>query len=177
VGVRLLGESFGVKNENGIIEVSAHSLLLRCLPKDLPEFVEVDVTELHVNQSIHVSELKKIAGVEILDKPGLPVVSCGEPPAEEVVATVAAAPVEGALAEGAVPAEGAAGAPAAGAAGAAVPAAGAKGAAPAAGAKGAAPAAGAAGAAAPAAGAKGAAPAAGAKGAASGADKKASGKK
>lgn len=146
VGVRIVGESTGVKNEGGILDTNTHALRIRCLPKDLPEFIEVDVTELEVGHSIHVSDLKKIAGVEFRDNPKQPVVTCVEPPAEEVVATPAAG-AEGAAAapgaEGAAPAAGAPGAaPAAGAAGAAPAAAGAKGAAaaPAAGAKGAAPA-------------------------------------
>ena len=143
--VRLTGESSGVKNQSGVLEVNSQQLRVRCLPKDLPEAIVVDVTELKVGETIKVGSLKAIPGVEFLDSKGQPVVSCVEPVAEivqEVAATAAATPAEGAAA--AAPAEGAAAAaPAAGAA-AAAPAAGAKpGAAPAAGAKAAAPAAGA----------------------------------
>ena len=42
------GESFGVKNQNGVLEMNAHLLRVRCLPKDLPEVINVDVTELTV---------------------------------------------------------------------------------------------------------------------------------
>jgi large subunit ribosomal protein L25 len=133
VTVHTTGESTGVKNEGGILDVASHRLRIRCLPKDLPAFIEVDVTNLAVGDAIHVGELKAIAGVEYLDDKSQAVVLCVEPPAEEVVA-VAAAPVEGA-----VPAEGAAAAPAVGADGKplpAAPAAGdAKAAAPAPGAK------------------------------------------
>jgi large subunit ribosomal protein L25 len=107
VTVTLVGESTGVKNEGGILETATHRLRIRCLPKDLPAFIEVDVTPLKVGESIHVSELKPIAGVEFLDAPSQTVALCIEPPAE------VAAPVAGAAA---VPAEGAAAAPAAGAA-------------------------------------------------------------
>ena len=149
VPVQITGESFGVKNQSGVLEMNAHLLRVRCFPKDLPEFIVVDVTELKVGETIKVGEMKAVAGVEFLDIKGQPVVSCVEPVAEivqEVVAT--AAPVEGAAAGAAAPAaDGAAAAPA-GDAKAAAPAAGAKpGAAPAAGAK---PAAGAAKPAAPA---------------------------
>jgi len=141
--VRLTGESSGVKNQSGVLEVNSQQLRVRCLPKDLPEAIVVDVTELKVGETIKVGSLKAIPGVEFLDSKGQPVVACVEPVAEivqEVAATAAATPVEGAAA--AAPAEGAAAA--APAAGAAAPAAGAKpGAAPAAGAKAAAPAAGA----------------------------------
>jgi large subunit ribosomal protein L25 len=145
VTVRVTGEAYGVKTEGGILDTATKRLRIRTLPKDLPDFIEVDVTELKMGEALHISDLKKLAGVEFLDDPGQTVVLCVAPPEEEVVAV--ATPVEGAA-----PADGAA-APAAGAAGAAAPAAGdakagaaapakgdAKAAAPAAGAKPAAPA-------------------------------------
>ena len=67
VPVHMSGESTGVKNEAGILDVATHRLRIRCLPKDLPAFIEVDVTELKVGESIHVGELKPIPGVEYLD--------------------------------------------------------------------------------------------------------------
>jgi large subunit ribosomal protein L25 len=155
VKVRLSGESFGVKNQSGVLEATNSGLRIRCTPKDLPAFIEVDVTELKVGETIHVGELKKIPGVKFLDDGNQPVVSCVEPVAE-IVSTAAAAPT---AAEGAPAAAGAEGAAAAPAAGAAAPAGDAKAAPAAAGAKAAAPAAGAKPAAAPAAGAKPAAPA------------------
>jgi large subunit ribosomal protein L25 len=139
VAVRVVGESFGVKNQSGVLEMNTQQLRVRTLPKDLPEAINVDVTELKVGETLKVSSLKPIPGVEFLDAKGQPVVSCVEPVAEIVQEVAAAAtPAEGAAA----PAAGAA-APAAGAAGAAAPAGDAKAAAPAAGAKAAAPAAGA----------------------------------
>ena len=169
VVVVVSGEAYGVKTEGGILETASHKLRIRCLPKDLPAYIEVDITNLKVGETIHVKELKPIAGVEYLDDKSQAVVICVEPPAEEVVAVVATAADGAAVAADgtALPVEGAAAVP--GAPGAAAPVAGAKpgapgAAAPAAGAKGAAPAAGApAKGAAPAAGAKGGAPAAGAK--------------
>ncbi len=149
VRIALIGESYGVKNQSGVLETPSLQVRIRCLPKDLPPLIEVDVTNLKVGETIHVGELKPIPGVEYLDDKNQPVVSCVEPVAEEVAATPAATATAGAAA----PAAGAA-APAAGAAGAAAAPADAK-----AGAAGAAKP----GAAAPAAGAKGAAPAAGAK--------------
>lgn len=138
VPVRLTGESFGVKNQSGVLELASQLLRVRTLPKDLPEAILVDVTELKVGETIKVGELKAVAGVEFLDVKGQPVVSCVEPVAEIVQEVAAPAAAEGAAA--AAPAEGAAAAAAPGAA-AAPAAAGAAAAAPAAGAKGAAPAA------------------------------------
>jgi large subunit ribosomal protein L25 len=136
VPVLLSGESFGVKNQSGVLEMATPALRIRVLPKDLPEAIVVDVTELKVGETIKVGSLKAIPGVDFLDSKGQPVVACVEPVAEVVQAVAAAAaPAEGAAA----PAEGAAaaGAPAAGgdAKAAAPAAAGAKAAAPAAGAK------------------------------------------
>ena len=144
VAVRVSGESFGVKNQSGVLEMNTQQLRVRCFPKDLPEAITVDVTELKVGETIKVSGLKPIEGVEFLDLKGQPIVSCVEPVAEIVQEVAAASPVEGAApaagaaagADGATPA----GAPAAGAKPGAATAAGAKAAAPAAGAKPAAPA-------------------------------------
>jgi large subunit ribosomal protein L25 len=140
VPIRLTGESFGVKNQSGVLEINVHDLRIRTLPKDLPESIPVDVTELKVGETIKVGQIKPLPGIEYLDVKGQPVVSCVEPVAEIVQETTAATPAAGAAApaEGAAAAPGAA--PAAGAAAPAAPAAGAKGAAPAAGAKPAAPA-------------------------------------
>ena len=140
VAIRVVGEAYGVKTEGGILETATHRLKIRCLPKDLPAVIEVNISELKVGETIHVSELKPIPGVEYMDDKNQTVVLCVEPPAEEVAA-VADTP-----AAGAAPADGAA-TPAAGDAAAkpgdakaAAPAAGAKpgdakAAAPAAGAK------------------------------------------
>lgn len=108
--VRIVGESTGVKNEGGVIEIGTHRLRVRCLPKDLPAFIEVDVTDLKVGESIHVSGLKPVPGVEFRDDKSQVVVLCAAPVAEEVAAVVT--PAAGAAA----PAAGAAAAPAAGAA-------------------------------------------------------------
>ena len=149
VTIHVTGEAYGVKTEGGILETASHRLRIRCLPKDLPPLIELDVTELKVGEAIHVAELKPIPGVEFLDDKNQTVVLCVEPPAEEVAAVVA--PVAGAVAADgtAAPAADGTAAPAAGAkpgdAKAAAPAAGAKpgdakATAPAAGAKPAAPA-------------------------------------
>ena len=142
VSVRVTGEAYGVKTEGGVLDTATKRLRIRTLPKDLPEFIEVNVTELKMGESIHVSDIKQLAGVEFLDDPQQAVVLCVAPPEEEAapVAEAAAAPAEGAAApaaEGAAAAApAAAGAkPADGKAAAAAPAKDAKAAAPAAGAK------------------------------------------
>ncbi|HEX9786055.1 MAG TPA: 50S ribosomal protein L25 [Opitutaceae bacterium] len=95
VKVHSTGDCVGVRTENGLLEVVAHEVRVRCLPKDLPEFIEVDVTNLHVNESIHVRDLPVLRGLKYLDDPGQNIFSCLEPAAEVEVAPVAAAPVAG----------------------------------------------------------------------------------
>jgi len=115
IPVRVVGEAYGVKTDGGTLAIVSQTVNVRCLPKDLPEFIEVDVTELKVNESIHVGALKAPAGITFPGDPARVVVVCSEM-AEEEAAPEAAAAAPAAGAEGAAaPAAGAA-APAAGAA-------------------------------------------------------------
>lgn len=91
VAIRITGESFGVKNQSGVLETPTQQVRIRCLAKDLPAVIEVDVTELKVGDTFHISELKAVAGVEFLDNKNQPVVSCVEPVEEEVAVVEAAA--------------------------------------------------------------------------------------
>ena len=126
----------GVKTEGGVVSHRIADVEILCLPKDLPEFIELDLSDMHINESKHLSDLPLPAGVTIpsVAKGNATVVSIHPPRAEEPepTAEVAAVPAEGAAA---APAEGAAAAPAAGAkpgdAKAAAPAGDAKAAAPA----------------------------------------------
>ena len=54
----------GVKVAGGAVQHIANELDITCLPKDLPEFIEVDLKDLNAGHSIHVSGLKLPAGVE-----------------------------------------------------------------------------------------------------------------
>ena len=115
----------GVKLQGGIVSHMATDVEVSCLPKDLPEFLEVDCAAMNLNETKFLADILLPAGVVINDLvhgKNRPVVSIHSPRAEEPEA----APAEAAAA----PAEGAAAAPAAGAAPAA------PGAAPAAGAEG-----------------------------------------
>lgn len=76
IPVHARGESVGVKNENGLIDVLAHELHIRCLPGNLPGSIDVDVSELHVGQSVHVKDLPALKGVAFLDDADLTVIAC-----------------------------------------------------------------------------------------------------
>jgi large subunit ribosomal protein L25 len=122
VPLRFTGKAHGVA-EGGILQPLEREVEVECLPLDIPEAVEVDVSSLGIHDVIHVSELKFAGNIKPIFDTDYPVVTVLPP-------TVEAAPVA-AEAEAAAPAEGAA-APAEGAAataeGAATAAAGAEGA-------------------------------------------------
>ncbi len=86
VPVETVGEAAGVKNSGGILEHVLFKLRVRCLPKDLPEQITVDVTSLEIGKSIHIGEITAPPGVEILGDKNIPVVSVAVPRAEEEVA-------------------------------------------------------------------------------------------
>jgi large subunit ribosomal protein L25 len=66
----------GVKTAGGMVQHVMTDLDVKCLPKDLPSFIEVDLKDLTGGHSIHVSELKMPAGVEaVLHKGEDPVVA------------------------------------------------------------------------------------------------------
>ncbi len=57
----------GVKQQGGMIQHNANEVHVSCLPKDLPEFIEVDMTPYHVGDSVHLSELTLPEGVESIE--------------------------------------------------------------------------------------------------------------
>jgi len=57
----------GVKTEGGSLSHVQIEVEVACLPKDLPEFIELDVSELHVGETLHLSDLPLPEGVEIIE--------------------------------------------------------------------------------------------------------------
>lgn len=117
------GESVGVKTEGGIMTMNAHHITVSCLPKDIPTDIRVDVSELHLNQSIHAGEIVLPDRVKLITHAEEPIVSVTAPKAE----VVEAAPAEGEAVEGAAEGEAAEGGAAPAGAEKAAPAAAAKG--------------------------------------------------
>lgn len=131
----------GVKIGGGIVSHVLNEVEITCLPDDLPEFIEVDLSGLELGHSIHLSDLKLPKGVESVQlvREDDAVVATVQVPkaieAEEAEAATTTAEGEAVAAAGAAaPAAGAA-APAVGATATAAPAEGAKKATPAEGAK------------------------------------------
>lgn len=67
IPIRYLNEDIctGVKTGGGIISHIMVEIEVSCLPADLPEFIEIDVAELDLGQSVHLSELQVSDGVEL----------------------------------------------------------------------------------------------------------------
>ena len=105
VPIITIGSPVGVK-EGGILDQTLREIVIRALPTDIPEHIEIDVTALDVGDSITVADLTPPAGVEIVDDPEASVASIVLPRA-----AVEEEPAEGEeLEEGEEPAEGEGGA-------------------------------------------------------------------
>ena len=94
VVIEPVGEAAGVKTGGGLLEQSLRSIEVECLPKDLPEIVQVDVSALELGQALHVSDLPQLAGVKYKADAELTVFLVSEPKTAEE-----AAPAEGGATE------------------------------------------------------------------------------
>ncbi len=86
VPLHFVGEDVapGVKQQGGLISHLVTEVEITCLPKDLPEYIDVDVSGLKVNESLHLSDLSLPEGVELVElmhgpEHDLPVVSIHMP--------------------------------------------------------------------------------------------------
>ncbi|UCD23823.1 MAG: 50S ribosomal protein L25 [Gemmatimonadota bacterium] len=94
--LRLEGSPEGVRNQGGVLDQVLRDVEIRVLPRHLPEFIAVDVTELTVGQSLHVSDLV-IENAEILDDPDTTICSVVPPRVEAEPVVVAEEEEEEAL--------------------------------------------------------------------------------
>jgi len=74
VPVELTGEAVGVKTEGGIVDFLLRELDIECLPGDIPEAIKLDISNLHIHQSIRVQNLELPAGIKVLHDPNSAVV-------------------------------------------------------------------------------------------------------
>jgi large subunit ribosomal protein L25 len=93
LAIHLTGSPDGVRNGGGVLDQALRDLTIRVLPQDIPDRLEVDVTELRLGQSLHVSDLR-IPNVEIITDPGKTVCSVVAPKVEAEPVEGAVAPVE-----------------------------------------------------------------------------------
>ncbi len=97
VPVRHVGDSPGVK-VGGILDQVTHEVVVECLPTDMPDHLEVDVSALQIGDSVRVRDLLVPAGVKVLAAEDDVVIVISPPLREEEVTPVVEA-VEGALVE------------------------------------------------------------------------------
>ena len=95
IPVRLVGTPEGVRNGGGVLDQVLYDLDVECFPGDIPDSVEVDVTELEVGQSARVHDVS-LPNVKVLNDGDLPIASVLTP-------TVPVLEAEGAEETGATP--------------------------------------------------------------------------
>jgi large subunit ribosomal protein L25 len=103
VPIRVVGESVGVK-AGGVVEHHLWDLQVECLPTNVPESVEADISSLEIGSSLKVADLVAPEGTTILTGPDESVVAVQQPQARielEEAEAAAAAAAEGEAAEGA----------------------------------------------------------------------------
>ncbi len=83
VPVAYVGKARGVEMEGGMLEIKRRSLNIACFPQNIPDRIEVDVTDLGLGDAIHIGDVTPPEGVRIIDPARLTLVT--------VVATAAAA--------------------------------------------------------------------------------------
>ena len=97
VAVHPVGEAIGVKETKGILSLVMHEVEISCLPTNIPERIDADVTMLAIGDVLTVGDLRPPEGVRIMNDPGQAVVTVSPPMAEEVAApavTAAVTPAE-----------------------------------------------------------------------------------
>jgi large subunit ribosomal protein L25 len=85
VGLRIVGKAPGVEM-GGILQETSREIEIRCLPTQIPNAIDLDVSSLEIGDSIHVQDLKLAEGITVLSDPKLTLVAL-VPPVEEKTET------------------------------------------------------------------------------------------
>ena len=102
VPLHFVGKAAGVVR-GGILQPIVREVEVECLPLDIPEFFNVDVSALDIGDSVHIEDLTMPEGVTVIAESNFALVAVVPPTVEEAPAAAAAAPVEGAEAVPAAP--------------------------------------------------------------------------
>ncbi len=76
VPLRFIGDPIGVKEGGGLLDIARHAIAVSCLPDNLPEFIEVDISSLGLSASMHVKNLPAFKGITYKTPADDVVVSC-----------------------------------------------------------------------------------------------------
>jgi large subunit ribosomal protein L25 len=77
------GEPIGVKTEGGFVDFVTREVEVECLPRDIPENLAIDISELHIHQSFKAESLAIPAGVKLVTEPATVLVLVSLPHKEE----------------------------------------------------------------------------------------------
>jgi len=102
VPVVLDGEPVGVKTEDGLLEFIHREIMVRSLPTSIPREIRIDISGLHLNQSIKVENLPKSDAYQFISPANTVICAVAAKAKEEVVAVPEAAAAAEVTAEGAV---------------------------------------------------------------------------
>ena len=91
VSVVARGEPKGVKQQGGVLDIVHRQIELECLPADIPEHIEVDVSDMMVGQSVRVRDVATNAKWKAVSDPDMMLMHVIIPKVEEVPATPEAA--------------------------------------------------------------------------------------
>ena len=92
VPLHLTGEPIGVKEKQGVLEQIIREIEIKCEPREIPDVLEVDVSNLDVHDVLHVSDIPVADTIEILTDPEQVIATVGIVKEEELAATT---PAEG----------------------------------------------------------------------------------
>lgn len=85
VPIVVAGEAVGVRTEGGFVDLIIREVEVECLPGDIPEQIDVDISDLHLHQSIKIEELTFPKDVESVSDPQTLVVLIEAPTKEEEI--------------------------------------------------------------------------------------------
>ena len=88
VPIRPHGEAEGVVKDEGVLEHVLWEVEVECLPTEIPEKIEVEVSPMKIGDTVYVKDLKMPMGIKVLADPELTVLSVVPPAKEEVVEEV-----------------------------------------------------------------------------------------
>jgi large subunit ribosomal protein L25 len=77
VPLHLVGEPAGVRDEQGVLEQIIREIEIRCEPREIPDVVNVDVSNLGVHDVLHISDIQVAEGIEILNAADMVICTVG----------------------------------------------------------------------------------------------------
>ena len=84
VPVVTVGDAVGVKTEGGFVDFITREIEVECLPQDIPEHIEIDISHLHLRQSFKVGDVNVSEGIKLIADPDSMLIHIELPAKEEI---------------------------------------------------------------------------------------------